>query len=212
MTDDPRVTLDAASTGDRQARRAVRDAIDLVAPDHAAMAPWLDGLAMHAAEGSEAALSDLLSVVDDHRLARPAVRRLVIDDTDAEDVLQDVLIAVARSISNFRGDARFTTWLHTVARNTAIGYLRKRDAAKHAGEMEIETEARRISSMIANRETLRHLLDQLPEIYREPIILRDVQQLDYQQVADTLELNLNTVKSRIARGRALLATMVPADA
>ena len=119
-----------------------------------------------------------------------------------------MLLAVARSIGGFQGSARFTTWLHTVARNTAIGYLRRLRSTDQLGPDEPASESVRLSSIIAGRAAVQAALDKLPPTYREPVVLRDVQQLAYQEVADRLGLNLNTVKSRIARGRALLARLI----
>lgn len=182
--------------------------IDASTHDTTALAVLLDPLAGSAAAGSPHALDIVVTVVDRHRLAEPAIRRIVLKAHDVEDVLQDVLIRLVRSISGFRGEARFTTWLHRLARNTAIDALRRR---KESDPMETDAallDATRLSSMIATRTSLQELINRLPDAYREPIVLRDVQQLPYEDIAALLDLNLNTTKSRIARGRALLAGMI----
>lgn len=69
-------------------------------------------------------------------------------------------------------------------------------------------EALRISSLIASRETVRQLVERLPDNYRQAVELRDIQQLPYAEAARRLGLNVNTVKSHVARGRALLARML----
>ncbi len=167
----------------------------------------LDALAARAASGERDALEALLAQIVDGGLARAPVRRLIIEEAEAADVEQDVLIAVAESIGGFRGEARFTTWLHRVARNTAVDHLRRRrDALPLDPEVQGPTE--RISSLIASRTVLEDALAALPEAYREPVVLRDVAQLPYAEIAERLDLNLNTVKTRIARGRALVAAML----
>ncbi len=168
----------------------------------------IDHLAGLAASGDDGALDLLLAVIEAEDLAGPAIRRVVSSPQDTQDVAQDVLLAVARSIGGFQGTARFTTWLHRVARNTAISYLRRLRSTDPLGDDEPVSESARLSSVIAGRAEVRAALDQLPPTYRDPVVLRDLQQLSYQEVADRLGLNLNTVKSRIARGRGLLARLI----
>jgi RNA polymerase sigma-70 factor (ECF subfamily) len=182
--------------------------IDAAVSDSAELAAVLDPVALAAAGGSAAALELLVAKVDRHRLAEPAVRRLILNGSDVEDVLQDVLIRLVRSIGRFRGESRFTTWLYRLARNTSIDSLRRRRDADSLPEDQAVSDAVRLSSMIATRESLNDLINQLPEKYREPVVLRDVHQLPYEVVAQRLDLNLNTTKSRIARGRAILAGLI----
>ncbi len=129
----------------------------------------------------------------------------MVQEADAEEVEQDVLVVVAETIGSFRGEARFTTWLHQVARFKAIAHLRRRRDALRLGEEEGVGDAVRISSMIASRTVLDDAIGGLPDLCRDAVVLRDVEQLPYAEVAERLELNLNTVKARVARGRALAA-------
>jgi RNA polymerase sigma-70 factor (ECF subfamily) len=183
--------------------------------DSERLAALLDPLAATAAAGDRAALERLLWAVDELALARPAVRALVVDRADVDDVLQDVLVAVAETVGGYRGEARFRTWLNQVARFKAIAHLRrKRDEARlddpdrgggggaAAGGL---GDAARISSILAERATLHGVLDGLPGHYREAVVLRDVHQLSYEQITERLGVGLNTVRSRVARGRALVA-------
>lgn len=201
---DPEDLVGRVVSGDRSAVRTLLDRLaDVDTP--AARADLLDPLA-GAAGSSGHALEVVLTAVDRDGLAVPAIRNLLVSPHDVEDVAQDVLIAISTSIGSYRADARFTTWLAAVARNTTIAYLRrKRDAATLDEDAPVSTGAR-LSSMVADRATLRDAIDQLEPLYREPLVLRDVHQHPYQTVADRLGLNLNTVKSRIFRGRAILAS------
>jgi len=150
-----------------------------------------------------AALDELLWAVDELKLARRTIRRLVVAEADAEEVDQDVLVAVAETIAGFRGDARFTTWLHQVARNKAIALLRRR---RQTTPLQDDMgDAARISSAIATRSALDEAISGLPELYRAAVVLRDVERRSYAEVADRLAVNVNTVKTRVARGRALAA-------
>jgi RNA polymerase sigma factor (sigma-70 family) len=132
------------------------------------------------------------------------VRRLVLDEDDADEVEQDVLVAVAEGLADFRGEARFTTWLHTVARRKAVDALRRRRAPSSPLPDDVG-DARRISSVIATRTALDAAIASLPDAYRDAVVLRDVEGHEYAVVADRLGLNLNTTRTRIARGRALVA-------
>lgn len=194
-------------TVDQRAGRSpgvTRDAIRVAASDPSALAKAIDPVATQAASGSREALELLLWAVDDLKLAAPAIKRIAVNEADIDDIAQDVLIVVAEKISQFRGEARFTTWLSQVARNKAIAHLRrKRDEADLA---DVEpSDAARISSQLASRATLHSVIAALPDHYQRAVVLRDVEQLSYDQVAKRLDLNVNTVKSHVARGRALVA-------
>lgn len=184
-------------------RRRWRNDVIAAASDGDGRANLLDPVAGQAATADLAALEDLLWAIDELKLVRRSIRRLVVDDTDAEDVEQDVLVAVAESIHTYRGEARFTTWLHQVARHKAIAHLRRR---QHTDPLVDDPgDAARISSVIATRTVLDDAIGGLPEHYRSAVVLRDVERRPYVEVADVLGVNLNTAKTRVARGRALAA-------
>lgn len=200
-------TLEAAVAGEHAtlARRALGDISDGAEREAA-----LDVLARHAAGGSPLATELLIETVDRFGVARAAVRRVLIDDSAVDDVVQDTLITVAQSIGSFRGEAKFTTWLHQVARNRAVDHLRRVRSAEPLDAHDYSAAAR-LSSMVASRAAVRQLLDELPDRYRDAVLLRDVERLPYEEVATRLGRNVNTVKSHVARGRALLARLVERD-
>lgn len=181
-----------------------RQQVTAVGPDGADRADLLDPVALRASAGDVDALDDLLWAIDELKLARRTIRRLVVADVDAEEVEQDVLVAVAETIAAFRGEARFTTWLHQVARHKAIAALRRRDHATPLRDDDMG-DAARISSTIATRTALDGAIGGLPDLYRDAVVLRDVERCPYVEVAARLDLNVNTAKSRVARGRALAA-------
>lgn len=177
----------------------------------------LDVLARNAAQGSTLALEMLVEAVDRFGAARRAVRCFLVDDSAVDDVTQDTLITVARSIGSFRGEAKFTTWLYQVARNRAVDHLRRvrstRPLPDGAGDGEgpaglAPATAERMSSIVASRQAVQQLLAELPDRYRDAVTLRDVERLPYAEVATRLGRNVNTVKSHVARGRALLAALL----
>jgi len=171
----------------------------------------LNDLARSAAAGSPYALELLLGLITEYRLATVAIERHVRSTTMAEEVEQDVLIAVARSIHRYRGESQFTTWLYALARNTAISEVRRH---KPTTAMENEAdygsaEQRRVSSLIAERDLIREAVLSLPEVFRETVLLRDVERLSYSEIAERQGLTINTVRSRLSRGRAQLAARLP---
>jgi RNA polymerase sigma-70 factor (ECF subfamily) len=185
--------------------RRWRQQVTTVGPDGGDRADLLDPVALRAAAGDVDALDDLLWAVDELRLARRTIRRLVVSEADAEEVEQDVLVAVAETIAGFRGEARFTTWLHQVARHKAIAGLRRRRQTTPLRDDDDMGDAARISSTIATRTALDGAIGGLPDLYRDAVVLRDVERCPYAEVAARLGLNVNTAKSRVARGRALAA-------
>jgi RNA polymerase sigma-70 factor (ECF subfamily) len=191
--------------GERVVQHMHQEALREAAGDRDRLSELLDPLARDAAAGSPEALEVVVWAVDELGLARSAIRQLLVDEADVEEVTQDVLVAVAETVDGFRGEARFTTWLHQVARFKAIAFLRRRRETAALPSDDPAGDAQRISSMIATRASIDEVLRQLPEEYREPVVLRDVQQLPYDQLAERLALNVNTAKTRVARGRALVA-------
>lgn len=172
----------------------------------------LDELAGQAASGDLAALDALLRVVDERRLARGAVRRTILHDADVDDVVQDVMVAVAEGIGGFRGDARFTTWMTTIARHKAIAHLRRRRDEAPLPDDDAVGDAERVSSLLATRATVDGVIARLPEIYRAVVVLRDVEQRPYDEIAARLDVNEHTVRTRAARGRALAASLLAEEA
>jgi RNA polymerase sigma-70 factor (ECF subfamily) len=200
-------TLDAAvRAGDGLGARRVVDA--LVTDGHGAAV--VERLAALAAAGSALAVELLVEAVDELGVARRVVRRFLVDESAVDDVTQDTLITAAASITSFRGEAKFTTWLYQVARNRAVDHVRRQRATVPLGEHE-QGAAVRMSSLIASREAVRQLLERLPDGYRDAVRLRDVERLPYAEAARRLDRNVNTVKSQVARGRAMLAAMLDTE-
>lgn len=170
----------------------------------------LNSLADSAAAGSPFSLELLLGFVTDHHLAAPAINRHVQSAAVIEEVEQEVLIAVARSIHRYRGEAKFTTWLYSLARNTAVSELRRqRPTSAMDDESFDDWTQRRVSSLVAERDMVREAVYSLPPVFRETVLLRDVERLSYSEIAERQGLAINTVRSRLSRGRALLAASLP---
>jgi RNA polymerase sigma-70 factor (ECF subfamily) len=172
----------------------------------------LDKLARRAAEGDRAALEDLLAHV------QPRVRRIcgrmLLHPQDAEEATQDALLLVATKIGGFEGRSRFTTWLHAVASNSARSTYRslKRRAAEHpTEEMPVHADPRTTSVIAGSRLDLLDALEVMGETHPElvePLVLRDVQGLDYNEIARLLDTPLGTIKSRIHTARATVRPLL----
>jgi RNA polymerase sigma-70 factor (ECF subfamily) len=134
---------------------------------------------------------------------------------EAEDLTQDVFLKVFRSLHTFDRRANFQTWLVSVSRNLCIDHYRSvrkeretidRDVnADSLSPASVEVSAHTVLERLDLAQELRRALQQLPESLRTAVVMRDIQDLSYQEIADRLQLPEGTVKSRINRGRHELA-------
>lgn len=164
----------------------------------------LDQLALLAGRGTAMAVNLLVALVHQHRLAERAVAQVLIDPADIDDALQLTLIAIVERVDRFEGRARFRTWLFRVARNEALMLLRRKARQPEpVGDAMPEPAGfvHRLSSVVAGRHSIEQLLARLPEHYREPLRLKEFEQLEYAEIAARLGLPIGTVRSRIARAR-----------
>lgn len=143
-------------------------------------------------------------------------RRLTGNEADALDATQESLIAITRGLVRFDGRAAFSTWAHRVATNACLDELRRRSRrpvpglpARDDGGFE-DVEARGPSAIdgVPDRMAIDTALALVPERFRIPVVLRDVCDLGYADIAGTLGIPPGTVRSRIARGRAILAGLL----
>jgi RNA polymerase sigma-70 factor, ECF subfamily len=174
-----------------------------------------------AANGDRAAVEALLR--SHYDLVHQLCHRMCADRGDAEDATQEALIAIARGLSGFDGRARITTWMYRVATNACLDQLRRRarrpallaPANDDAGQDRLQLLAadgaapEHAAVLSELRVRLRAALDELPEEFRVAVVLRDLLDLDYAEIAAVLELPVGTVRSRISRGRSRLASAVP---
>ncbi|MFY9914800.1 MAG: RNA polymerase sigma factor [Nocardioidaceae bacterium] len=172
----------------------------------------LDVLAAQAAEGDRAALDQLLSLIEP-RVMRICARMLPCRQ-DAEEACQDTLLRVATKIDTFRGGSRFTTWLYTVAGNSARSTyrsLKRRSSEQPVDELPADADPRTTSVIAGSRIDLLEALETMesarPELV-EPLVLRDIAQLDYADIARQLGQPLGTVKSRIHHARQYLRPLL----
>jgi RNA polymerase sigma-70 factor (ECF subfamily) len=139
-------------------------------------------------------------------------------DSEAQDLTQEVFLRVFRTIGSFRAaEGAFSIWLARVTRNLLIDHYRRtrRDRATDSIEDQLpvleEEHAAQPDRILAGRETseiLQAALQRLSPELREAVILRDLQELEYREIAQVLNIPEGTVKSRINRGRAELARVL----
>lgn len=145
-------------------------------------------------------------------------RRLLGNDENASDATQEALISIVRALGRFDGRNSFSTWAYRVATNAALDELRRRgrrpapvDPTLHDGELAGSSSgdgAGDFRDAIGARLDLDAALGALPEDQRAVVVLRDLVDLDYREIAAALEIPIGTVRSRIARGRAALADLL----
>jgi len=132
------------------------------------------------------------------------------NEADALDATQEVLLTIARRLDRFDGRATFSTWAYRVATNACLDELRRRRRRPEPIDPHVIVERRPgrtddASMTVPTRLALDEALDTLPETFRVAVVLRDVLTFDYAEIAQILDIPIGTVRSRIARGRALLA-------
>ncbi len=172
----------------------------------------VEALAVQAAAGDAAAL-DVLLVEIQPRVRRICGRMLLYPE-DAEEAAQDALLLVATRIHTFAGRSRFTTWLHAVAANSARSTyrtLKRRAGELPTDDLPIAADPRTTSVIAGSRLDFLEALEVLnvdhPALV-EPLLLRDVQELEYSDIADLLGIPLGTVKSRIHSARQIVQPLL----
>lgn len=143
---------------------------------------------------------------------------------DANDVTQEALVKVYRSIHNFKGNSSFSTWLYSIVNNACIDFIRKNRKVnllyidKEYGEtnykIEIGDEINTPESLFEKNEIKQMVHDAINQLnyeQRNIIILRDIQGFSYQKIGEMLHISLGTVKSRISRARSNLKEIIAND-
>ncbi len=154
------------------------------------------------------------------------VVRLLRDSSDAADVVQEVFLKVFRSIGHFRGQSSLKTWIYRIAVNETYNYRRwfGRRRGREVGIEDEQFEGMTLEQVLPDRGlspfeiTLDHetktrieeALAQLKPAFRSAVVLRDVEGLAYEEIAEILQISLGTVKSRILRGREALRKQLQA--
>jgi RNA polymerase sigma-70 factor (ECF subfamily) len=161
-----------------------------------------------------------------HELIRPYERSVYMmalsymkNEADAEDVAQEAFVRAFRHLASFRAEAKFSTWLISITLNEARSRLRRQSVVRMEsldesldGEKGISPallrDWREIPSEAVEREEIRQIIQQavenLPDIYREVFLLRDVEELNINETAEALNISIPSVKVRLHRARMML--------
>ncbi|MHB1702562.1 MAG: RNA polymerase sigma factor, partial [Acidobacteriaceae bacterium] len=134
------------------------------------------------------------------------------DCTEAQDIVQEAFVRVYFSLKGFRGESAFSSWLHRVVTNLCIDSIRKKGRVRLVGLDETEAMIAESRSAIPEealaqreaRQTVLQGLQALPLDHRVVVVLKDLQDFTYAEIADTLKIPIGTVKSRLNTARRML--------
>ena len=178
-----------------------------------------DYVLVQRAQAGDKRAFELLVLKYQRKLAR-LVGRLVRDQAEMEDVVQEAFIKAYRALPNFRGDAAFYTWLYRIGINTAKNFLMTQgkkaptSTQKDAEEAETFDDADQLrdhntpESLMHSRqvgEAVNRALSKLPEELRTAVTLREIEGLSYDEIAEMMQCPIGTVRSRIFRAREAIA-------
>ncbi|MEQ1636156.1 MAG: RNA polymerase sigma factor RpoE [Methylococcales bacterium] len=157
---------------------------------------------------------DLLVIKYQHRIIQ-LVNRYVKDPSEAQDIAQEAFIKAYRALKDFRGDSAFYTWLYRIAINTAKNFLVAKSRRSSDYEVDIQ-DAEQIENapqlqgmdtpeqLLLNDEILRIInkaIEELPEDMRMAIMMREIEGLSYEEIAQIMNCPIGTIRSRIFRAR-----------
>ncbi len=151
--------------------------------------------------------------------------RMTDNAEDAADMAQEAFIKAYNSLASFRGDSKFSVWLYRIVSNVCLDFLRKQsrrpamslsveDDDGEDVQLDVPDESMSPESLLERkltRESVRAGLARLPEDYRQILLLRELQGLSYDEIAQTLDIGVGTVKSRIFRAREKLCAFLSKD-
>ena len=180
-------------------------------------------LVSRARAGDTAAFEQLM--LDNQDRVYTLCLRMTGDREDALDLAQETFFNAWRGLSSFQGNSSFSTWVYRLASNACIDFLRKRkrrqqgesphslddEEAGWAEPADWEQDPHRKLEQSERGRALARGLERLPEYQRRPLVLRELSGLSYQEIAQALDLDLGTVKSRIARARLALRKILLED-
>jgi RNA polymerase sigma-70 factor (ECF subfamily) len=152
-------------------------------------------------------------------------RRLLGNEQDANDAVQQAFISVFKSIVGFNGEAKLSTWLHRIVVNAALAQMRYRrrrrelpiddllpqfdEEGRWAGDVTLRGEAgETLTDGRETQELVRQCIDRLPEAYRSVLILRDIEDLNTADAAEMLAITPNAAKIRLHHARQALRTLI----
>lgn len=151
--------------------------------------------------------------------------RMTGNSEDAADMTKEAFIKAYNSLQSFRGDSKFSVWLYRIVSNVCLDFLRSKnrrptvslsveDDDGEDAQLDVADESQSPELLLdrkLTRDSVRRGLDSLPPDYRQILLLREIQGLSYDEIAQALSLEVGTVKSRIFRARKRLCTFLIDD-
>ena len=173
--------------------------------------------------GKPAAFEEL--VLEHQNRVYSLALRMMGNEEDAWDMTQEAFIKAYSSLANFRGDSKFSVWLYRLTSNVCIDFLRKRKRRQTASltyinedneaqELELPDERFAPELLVERseqRQAVGRALGELPDDYRQILVMREINGLSYNEIGEALELEPGTVKSRIFRARKRLVSILMSD-
>jgi RNA polymerase sigma-70 factor (ECF subfamily) len=150
---------------------------------------------------------------DNYSMMRAVCWRILSNESDADDATQNAMMAIVKNFSSFDERSAFSTWAYRIATNAALDELRRRRRRPltllgHDNGEAMDIADQRSEDQFSHidaHDELSSALALIPEEYRVALVLRDVADLDYEEISHILDVPIGTVRSRIARGRGRLA-------
>ncbi len=175
-------------------------------------------------QGGEVDLFELIVSRYNRKLVN-YIYRMINNYEEAMELCQDVFLKVYTSLDKYNPEYKFTTWVHRIASNATIDFLRKKKIDTYSLESSASEDSPTIGQQVPSDELgpLRELemsqlgdriegaINKLPYIYRQLIVLRHLNELSYEEIAAAVDLPLGTVKNRIFRGREMLKVTLADD-
>ncbi len=174
----------------------------------------LDAELVKRVQAGDKAAFDILVQKYQHKVVN-LINRYVSDQTECYDIAQDAFIKAYRAIGNFRGDSQFYTWLYRIAANTAKNHLASRarkspsysvdvdDAEHYEGESGLKEYTTPENLLLTDEieRTVFQAIEVLPDDLKSAIMLREIEGLSYEEIAQVMDCPIGTVRSRIFRAR-----------
>jgi RNA polymerase sigma-70 factor (ECF subfamily) len=174
----------------------------------------LDAELVKRVQAGDKAAFDILVQKYQHKVVN-LINRFVSDQTECYDIAQDAFIKAYRAIGNFRGDSQFYTWLYRIAANTAKNHLASRarksptysvdieDAEHYEGESRLKEYTTPENLLLTDEieRTVFKAIEELPDDLKSAIMLREIEGLSYEEIAEVMDCPIGTVRSRIFRAR-----------
>jgi RNA polymerase sigma-70 factor, ECF subfamily len=145
------------------------------------------------------------------------------NSAEAEDLVQETCLRALRAMDRLRRDSNVKSWLFTILRNVWLNQIRQRktapdmlelDTDEHTADRAVDSSKDPFAAYVSDweREQVRHAIEQLPVEFREVILLREYEELSYEEIAGMLQCPVGTVMSRLARARAKLRDLISTGA